>query len=129
MNVMLLRIMMTRSPLHSQEAPDSSNQQVDDDQVIIVNQSIFAAEGILKKRRRQEAQCNIRSNGSAIPKISRPGNRRIIFWINVLSNILSTAKSEISENLVHSMFELRFTIFFVLMPILCQLSQIISINR
>ena len=43
----------TRSPLHSQEAPDSSNQQVDNGQVIIDNQSFFAAEGILKKRRRE----------------------------------------------------------------------------
>ena len=42
-----------RSPLHSQEAPDSSNQQVDDDQVVIDNQSIFAAERILKKRKRR----------------------------------------------------------------------------
>ena len=43
----------TRSPLHSQEAPDSSNQQVDDDQVVIDHQSIFAAEKILKKRKRK----------------------------------------------------------------------------
>ena len=41
------------SPSHSQEALDSSNQQVDDDQVIIDNQSIFAAERILRKRKRK----------------------------------------------------------------------------
>ena len=34
----------TRSLLHSQEDPDSSNQQVDDDQVVIDNQSISTAE-------------------------------------------------------------------------------------
>ena len=43
----------TCPPLHSQRAPDSSNQQVDDDQVVIDNQSIFAAERILKKRKRR----------------------------------------------------------------------------
>ena len=42
-----------RSPSHSQEALDSSNQQVDDDQVVIDNQSVFAAQRILKKRERK----------------------------------------------------------------------------
>ena len=42
-----------RSPSHSQEALDSSNQQVDDDQVVIDNQSILAAGRILKKRKRK----------------------------------------------------------------------------
>ncbi|XP_044163758.1 uncharacterized protein LOC122948058 [Acropora millepora] len=41
------------SPSHSQEALESSNQQLDDDQVVIDNQSIFAAERILKKRKRK----------------------------------------------------------------------------
>ena len=88
----------TRSPLHSQEAPDSSNKQGDYDQIVIDNQSIFAAERILKKRKRKGKLQMIRSNGLAILKINRPGNQRRIFWINVLSNILSMAKSEISEN-------------------------------
>ena len=42
-----------RSPSHSQEALESSNKQLDDDQVVIDNQSIFAAERILKKRNRR----------------------------------------------------------------------------
>ena len=42
-----------RSPSHSQEALDSSNQQIDDDQVVIDNQSVFAAQRILKKRERK----------------------------------------------------------------------------
>ena len=41
------------SPSHSQEAPESSNQQLDNVQVVIDNQSIFAAEKILKKRKRK----------------------------------------------------------------------------
>ena len=41
------------SPSHLQEALESSNQQLDDDQVVIDNQSIFAAERILKKRKRK----------------------------------------------------------------------------
>ncbi|XP_044164848.1 uncharacterized protein LOC122948816 [Acropora millepora] len=41
------------SPSHSQEALESSNQQLNDDQVVIDNQSIFAAERILKKRKRK----------------------------------------------------------------------------
>ena len=41
------------SPSHSQEALESSNQQLDDDQVVIDNQSIFAAERILRKRKRK----------------------------------------------------------------------------
>ena len=40
-------------PSHLQEALDSPNQQVDDDQLVIDNQSIFAAERILKKRTRK----------------------------------------------------------------------------
>ena len=40
--------------------------------------------------------------------INQPGNRRKMFWIKVLSNILSMAKSEISEYLVCSMFESQF---------------------
>ena len=45
---------------------------------------------------------------SAIPKINQPGNQRKIFWIKVLSNILSMAESEISKNPVYSMFESQF---------------------
>jgi len=41
------------SPSYPQEALESSNQQLDDDQVVIDNQSIFAAERILKKRKRK----------------------------------------------------------------------------
>ena len=41
------------SPSYPQEALDSSNQQLDEDQVVIDNQSIFAAERILKKRKRK----------------------------------------------------------------------------
>ncbi|XP_015755937.1 PREDICTED: probable chromo domain-containing protein LHP1 [Acropora digitifera] len=40
-------------PSHLQEALESSNKQLDDDQVVIDNQSIFAAERILKKRKRK----------------------------------------------------------------------------
>ena len=43
----------TCSPSHLQEALESSNQQLDDDQVVIDNQSIFAAERILTKRKRK----------------------------------------------------------------------------
>ena len=39
--------------VHPQEALESPNQQLDDDQVVIDNQSIFAAERILKKRKRK----------------------------------------------------------------------------
>ena len=41
------------SPSNPQEALDSPNQQVDDVQVVIDNQSIFAAERILKKRNKK----------------------------------------------------------------------------
>ena len=41
------------SPAHSQEALESPNQQLDDDQIVIDNQSISAAERILKKRKRK----------------------------------------------------------------------------
>ena len=39
--------------VHPQEALESPNQQLDDDQVVIDNQSIFAAERVLKKRKRK----------------------------------------------------------------------------
>ena len=41
-------------PSHLQEAVESSNQQLDDDHVVTDNQSIFAAERILKKRKRKD---------------------------------------------------------------------------
>ena len=41
------------TPSHSLEALESSNQQLDNNQVVIANQSIFAAEKILKKRKRK----------------------------------------------------------------------------
>ena len=43
----------TCSSSHLQDALESPNQQLDDDQVVIDNQSIFAAERILKKRKRK----------------------------------------------------------------------------
>ena len=74
----------------------------------------------------EEAKCNIRSNGSAISKINRPGNRRKIFWINVLSNILSMAKGEISKNPVCSMVESQFSICLILRQCCVSLNQQIN---
>lgn len=71
--------------------------------LLIINQFLLLRE--FSRNVKEKAKCNIRSNGSSIPKISQPGNRRKIFWINVLSNILSMAKSKISENLVCRIFE------------------------
>ena len=48
-------------PSHLQEALESSNQQLDDHQVVIDNQSIFATERILKKRKRKgKMQCKVK---------------------------------------------------------------------
>ena len=77
--------------------------------LLIINRFLLLKE--ISRNVKEKAKCNIRSNGSAIPKINRPGNRRKIFWINVLSNILSMAKG---ENPVYSMFESQFSIFFIL---------------
>ena len=71
------------SPLHLQEA---------------LNQFLLPRE--FSRNVKEKAKCNIRSNGSAIPKINQPGNRM--------------AKSEISENVVCSMFESLFSICFIL---------------
>ena len=92
--------------------------------LLIINQFLLLRE--FSRNVKQKAKCNIRSNGSAIPKINQPGNRRKIFWINVLSNILSMAKSEISENLVCSMFESQFSICFILRQ--CCVTQPSSLN-
>ena len=102
-----------RWPLPSQEPPNSSNQQVDDDQVVIDNQSIFAAERIPKKRKRR---------GKMQYKVKWLGYPQDQSTLEPEDNILDKrliehfehGQSEISENLVHSMFELRFTICFVL---------------
>ena len=51
------------SPSYPQEALDSSNQQLNDDQVVIDNQSIFAAERILKKRKRGKLQYKVKRLG------------------------------------------------------------------
>ena len=69
----------------------------------------------------------------AIPKINRPGNWRKIFWINVLSNILSMAKGEITENPARVMWVLLnlfrpessflFLFFVVFVLCSCSLSQ------
>ena len=101
------------SPSHPQEALDSSNQQLDDvfRLLLIINQFLLLTE--FSRNGIEKANCNIRSNASTIPKINQPGNRRKIFWINVLSNILGMAKSEISNNLVCSMFESQFSICFI----------------
>ena len=80
--------------------------------LLIINQFLLLRE--FSRNVKEKAKCNIGSNGSAIPKINQPGNRRKIFWIKVLSNILSLAKSEISENVVCSMFESQFSICFIL---------------
>ena len=75
--------------------------------LLIMNQFLLLKE--FSRNVKEKAKCNIRSNGSAIPK-----NQRKIFWIKVLSNISSMAKGEISENPIHSMFELQFSICFIL---------------
>ena len=76
--------------------------------LLIINRFLLLKE--ISRNVKEKAKCNIRSNGSAISKINRPGNRRKIFWINVLSNILSMAKG---ENPVYSMFESSFSSFCV----------------
>ena len=95
--------------------------------LLIINQFLLLKE--FSRNGKEKAKCNIRSNGSAIPKINQPDNRRkLIFWIKVLSKILSMAKCEISENLVCSLFESQFSICFIA-SMLCRLSQVISINK
>ena len=93
--------------------------------LLMINQFLLLRE--FSRNVKQKAKCNIRSNGSAIPKINHPGNRRKIFWINVLSNILSMAKSEISRNLVCSIFESQFSICFILRQ--CCATQPSSLNH
>ena len=78
--------------------------------LLIINQFLLLKEF---SRNGKEKAKYIRPNGSAIQTINQPGNRRKIFWMNVLSNILSMAKSEFSENLVCGMSESQFSIFFI----------------
>ena len=94
--------------------------------LVVINQFLLLKE--FSRNGKEKAKCNIRSNGPAIPKINQPENRRKILRIKVLSNILSMAKCEISENLVCSMFESQFSICFIA-SMLCRLRQVISINR
>ena len=93
--------------------------------LLIINQFLLLRE--FSRNEKEKANCNIRSNGSAIPKVNQPGNRRKIFWIKVLSNILSMAKSEISENPVCGMFKSQFSICFILRQ--CCVTQPSSLNQ
>lgn len=107
---------------------NSSIQQVDYNQVIIDNQSIFTAEKILKNAK-EMAKCTITWLDYPEDQSSYR-NRSRIFWINVLLNSLSMAKSENSENPVRRLFESQCTTALLhFVPTLCQLSQVISINR
>ena len=109
----LLRSMMhVRHNIHKKLSRAQINNWMMIRSLLIINQFLMLRE--FSRNGKEKAKSNIRSNGSAIPKINQPGNRRKIFWINVLSNILSMAKSEISENLVCSIFESQFSICFVL---------------
>ena len=103
----------THSLLHLQEDPDISSQQVDHNQVTVAfdNQSIFAAEkkNLEKKRVKEKITYSISLNGLAIPEINRPGKPE-----NVVSKILSMAKSKKSGNLIGALSELQFTICIIL---------------
>ena len=103
----LLRSMLhVRHHIHKKLSIAQINNWMMTRSLLIINQFLLLRE--FSRNEKEKANCNIRSNGSAISKINQPGNQRRIFWIKVLSNILSMAKSEISENLVCSMFESHF---------------------
>ena len=123
----VLRSMMhVRYHIHKKLSIAQINNWVMIRSLLIINQFLLLKE--FSRNGKEKAKCNIRSNGSAIPKINQPENRWKIFRIKVLSNILSMAKCEISENLVCSMFESQFSICFIA-SMLCRLRQVISINR
>ena len=121
----LLRSMMhVRHHIHRKLSRAQINNWMMIKSLLIINQFLLLRE--FSRNVKEKAKCNIRSNGSAIPRINQPGNRRKIFWINVLSNILSMAKSEISENPVCSMFKSQFSICFILRQ--CCVTQPSSLN-
>ena len=100
---LLRSLMHVRHHIHKKLSIAQINNWMMTRSLLIMDQFLLLRE--FSRNEKEKANCNIRSNGSAIPKINQPGNRRKIFWIKVLLNILSIAKSEISENLVCSMFE------------------------
>ena len=100
---LLRSTMHVRQHIHKKLSIAQINKWMMTRLLLIINQFLLLKE--FSRNGKEKANCNIRSNGSAIPKINQPGNRRKIFWIKGLANILSMAKSEISENLVCGMFE------------------------
>ena len=101
-----IRMSLLRSTMHVRQHIHKKLSRAQINKIrslLIINQFLLLRE--FSRHVKEKAKCNIRSNGSAILEINQSGNRRKIFWINVLSNILSMAKSEISENLVCSIFE------------------------
>ena len=101
-----------RSPSHSQESLDSSNQQVDDDQVVIDNQSTFAAERILRKRKRKgKIQHKVKLLG--YPEDQSTWEPEENIWDKSLIEHFEHAQRRNQRNPVYSMFESQFSICFI----------------
>ena len=125
--MLLLRSMMhVRHHIHKKLSRAQINNWIMIRSLLLINQFLLLKG--FSRNAKEKAKCNTRSNGSAIPKINRPWNRRKRFWIDVSSKILSMAKDEISENPVNSKLESQFSICFIA-SMLCQLGQVVSINR
>ena len=109
----LLRGMMhARHHIHKKLSSAKVNKRMMFTLLLISIQFLLLKE--FSRNVKEEAKCNTRSNGSAIPKINRPGNRRKIFWINVFEKFEHGLRRDRQKNLVYSMFESQFTICFSL---------------
>ena len=115
------------SPSHSQEeALDSPNQQLDDAQVFIDNQSIYAAEKIVKKRKRK-GKMQYKVKWLFYPEDQSTWEPEENILGKGLIEHFENGKSEISENLVCSMFESQFSICFILRQ--CCVTQQSNFNQ
>ena len=111
------------SPSHSQEALESSNQQLDDDQVVIDNQSIFAVERILEKRKRKgKMQYKVKWLGYPEEPEENILDKSLIEHFEH-----GQGRNQRKSNPQHVWITIFHLLHFA--SILCQLSQVVSINR
>ena len=125
-----IRMLLLRSTMHVRHHINKKLSRAQINKWMMIRSLLIITQFLLlrefSRNVKEKANCNIRSNASAIPKINQPGNRKKIFSEKVLSNILSMAKSEISENPVCSMFKSQFSICFILRQ--CCVTQPSSLN-
>ena len=92
-----IRISLLRSMMHVRHHIHKKLSTAQIDNWMMIRSLSIATKKILKKRKRRgKMQDKVKWLG--YPKDQSSLNRRKIFWINVLSNILSMANGEISEN-------------------------------